>query len=80
MAVMLSVYAPAALTAQKYLLVLIYDGFVNTITIVRQKGLSKLKKCNDLIGTRTSEIPACSISASTIFATACPRDFKTCQI
>jgi hypothetical protein len=41
------------------------------MAIVRLEGLGKLKKIH-LIGTRTRDLPACSISASTNYATACP--------
>jgi hypothetical protein len=54
-------YVPDALYPQKYFLVLIsLRDCANAGTIVRLEGLGKLKKCNDLIGTRTGDLPCCS--------------------
>jgi hypothetical protein len=48
----------SALCPQKYLLVLI---FVNPRAVVRLEGSDKLKKFNDLMGTLTRDLLACSI-------------------
>jgi hypothetical protein len=56
-------YAPAALYPQKAHMVLIsIKSCVNRGAIVRLEGSSKLIKFNDLIGTRTNDLPASSIA------------------
>jgi hypothetical protein len=45
---------------------------------VRLEGLDKLKKKNNFIGTRSRDLPACSIeSQPSVFSRAVPRQ-KTC--
>jgi hypothetical protein len=56
-------YAPAVLHPPKELKVLISGtGRVNLGTTVRKEGLGKSKKYNDFIGTRTRNLPTCSIT------------------
>jgi hypothetical protein len=67
-------YAPTALNPQKDLVVLIsLTVLVNLRAIIRLEGLGKLKIFNDLIATGNLDLLACSISASTTYATACPQ-------
>jgi hypothetical protein len=55
-------YAPAAVYPQGRFLVLIsVRGWAEPRAIMRLEWLGKLKKSNDLIVTRTRELPACSI-------------------
>jgi hypothetical protein len=63
MAVKMSTYTPALLYNQKYILLLIYVRVkVNPRPIVQLEGLRKLKEFNDLIGTQTHDLSACSIA------------------
>jgi hypothetical protein len=48
-----------------------FRGLDNSKAKVRLEGLSKLKKINDLIGTRTRDLPACSIEK---YLPGCTRD------
>jgi hypothetical protein len=58
---LLALQAGRLLPSGRFLVLISVRGRVDSRTIVRLEGLGKLKKKIHLIGTRTRDLPACSI-------------------
>jgi hypothetical protein len=50
-----------SLPPRRFVVLISVRSWVDPRTILRLQALGQLKKCNDLIGTRTQDLPVCSV-------------------